>query len=212
MGIRHQPGIDKVHIAIQGPGTQLFGEAGTVQRQAGGQGPEAQIRPQPGEVRQLGMVKGGDDPVGRGEAELALCPPGQGCHRLCGVRSLELYMQLAAPGNQAHHLPQGRDPLPVTRIQARQIVPGLLGQHPVAVGATLQPPVVEDPELAVCLLHVELDGADSECDGYLHRLEGVLRRQFAGTAMGNDLHDWLLLLVLVDGAALVAPYQPRRVR
>ncbi|MNV10837.1 hypothetical protein D3C71_1013790 [compost metagenome] len=136
--------------------------------------------------------------MGRGEAKLRLGPPGQGRHRLGGVRPLELDVQLAAPRNQAHHLPQGRDPLPVPRIQARQIVPGLLCQHPMAVGAAFQSPVVEDPELAVCPLYVELDGADSECDGYLHRFEGVLRRQFAGTAMGNDLHSLLLLSSLGD--------------
>ena len=28
MGIRHQSGVDKIHVAVQGPGPQLFGEAG----------------------------------------------------------------------------------------------------------------------------------------------------------------------------------------
>ena len=31
MGIRHQGLVDKIHVAVEGPGPQLFGEAGPVQ-------------------------------------------------------------------------------------------------------------------------------------------------------------------------------------
>ncbi|MNE70539.1 hypothetical protein D3C80_1663360 [compost metagenome] len=134
------------------------------------------------------MVERGDHPVRRGETQLRLGAPGQDRHRLGGVGALELDVQLAASSDQGHHLPQGRDLLSLTRIQACQIGAGLLAEHPGTVGAALQPPVVEYPQLAVGPLHIELDGTDPECDGPRHRLEGVLRRQPAGAAMGNDLH------------------------
>ena len=103
-------------------------------------------------------MEGGDHPLPGSKAQLGLCPSGQGCHRIGGMSPLELDMQLAASGDDLHHLPQGRDHLSFTGIELLQIGAGLFGQHPLAIGAALQPPVVEDPQLAIGRLHVDLDG------------------------------------------------------
>ena len=102
-------------------------------------------------------------------------------------------MQLAAPRDGGHHLPQGRDGLPLTGIQALQVVGALPGQYPVTVGAALQAAVVEHPELAIGLLHVDLDGGGPQGQGEADGLEGILRGQATGPAVGDDLHHGLLL-------------------
>lgn len=94
----------------------------------------------------------------------------------------------------------------VADIQGFEIGHGLLAGDALAVGPTIQGPVVEHREVAISgWMHVEFDPVGAEVKGGPHRWEGVLQeavRRLHHTACGAAIHRQTLTVEVLEETAM----------